>query len=120
MTTRRTRLPDRRHALTRRVVWRTDTGEHAFHVTVGVHPATGEVLEVFYADGQRSGSQLQHTIQDACVLISLLLQHGVAPAAIGKSLAAVPGLGGDRPASVVGVIAKIVAEDIGINEEGST
>ncbi|MEM7500230.1 MAG: hypothetical protein AAF371_19885 [Pseudomonadota bacterium] len=43
--------------------------------------------EVFYSGGFRSGSQLEFQVQDACVLISLLLQHGHHPATILKSLA---------------------------------
>lgn len=111
--TDRKRLPDRRLSITRRGVWQTDTSEHRFHVTLGIHPETGEVLEVFYADGQRTGSGLQLAIQDACVLVSLLLQHGVSPEAIGKSLSTMPVWGEDRPATVIGVIVQIVKEGLG-------
>ena len=111
--TDRDRLPDRRPSITRRAVWQTETSEHKFHVTIGIDPATGKVREVFYADGQRTGSGLQHAIQDACVLVSLLLQHGVDPEEIGKSLATAPVFGEDRPATVVGVIVEIVKEGIG-------
>jgi hypothetical protein len=111
--TARKRLPDRRLSITRRGVWQNDTSEHRFHVTLGIHPETGEVLEVFYADGQRTGSGLQHAIQDACVLVSLLLQHGVSPEAIGKSLSTMPVWGEDKPATVIGVIVQIVKEGLG-------
>jgi len=111
--THRTRLPDRRPSLTRKVVWATEASEHRFFVTLGVDPVTGALLEVFYADGQRTGSQLQHTIQDACVLISLLLQHGVAPEAIGKSLSTAPVMGEPRPATVVGAIVEALQEGVG-------
>ncbi len=109
--TQRTRLPDRRLSVTRSGTWATDHGAHHFSLTLGIHPATGQVLEVFYADGQRTGSGLQHAIQDACVLISLLLQHGVAAADIGKSLATAPVLGTPRPATVIGVIAELVRDE---------
>mgnify|MGYP001041292139 FL=1 len=108
----RTRLPNRRPSINRKVVWQTDTAEHRFYVTLGLHPATGDVLEVFYADGQLTGSQLQHTIQDACVLISLLLQHGVSSTDIGKSLSTAPVFGQDRPATVVGVIAETLKDGL--------
>ena len=108
----RIKLPDRRPSITRRVVWRTDTSEHKFHLTLGVHPDTGKILEVFYADGQRTGSQLQHAIQDSCVLISLLLQYGVSPDAIGKSLSTMPVLGVDAPASVVGAIIDAIKQGV--------
>ena len=38
-------------------------------------------VEVFYAEGFRSGADLEFLTQDACVLVSLLLQHGVPPRA---------------------------------------
>ena len=106
--TERNQLPDRRPSITTKVTWETDSGNHRFYVTMGFDPRTGDVLEVFYADGQRSGSQLQHTIQDACVLISLLLQHGVSAGEIGKSLSTAPVRGTDGPATVVGAIIQTI------------
>ncbi|WP_420013263.1 hypothetical protein [Tateyamaria sp.] len=47
----------------------------------------GRPREVFYSAGFKSGSALKFQIQDACVLISLLLQHGHRPEDIAKSLA---------------------------------
>jgi hypothetical protein len=52
------------------------------------------------------GSQLDGLIDDACVLVSRLLQHGEAAATLLRSL----GRDGDRPASVIGAIAGIVNE----------
>ncbi len=110
--THRKRLPDRRPSITRRLEWRTETGGHHFQVTIGVDLNTGQPVEVFYADGQRIGSQLQHAIQDACVLISLLLQYGVDHGSIEKSLSSVPVLGQPQPATVIGVIAQAVKEGV--------
>lgn len=104
----RRRLPDRRPSITEKILWETDTSRHSFHVTIGLDPATGKALEVFYADGQRTGSGLQHTVQDACVLISLLLQHGATPDAISKSLSTAPVFGEEKPATVVGVIVDLL------------
>ena len=112
----RIKLPDRRPSFTKRGVWLTETSEHRFHLTLGVHPETGAILEVFYADGQRTGSGLQHAIQDACVLVSLLLQHGVSPDEIGKSLSTAPVFGTERAATVVGVIVDLVKEGIGADD----
>jgi len=108
----RKKLPNRRLAITKRAIWQTETSQHKFHVTIGVDPETGEVLEVFYADGQRTGSGLQHAIQDACVLVSLLLQNGVSPEEIGKSLSTAPVFGKDIPATVVGVIVDVIKEGV--------
>lgn len=78
-------LPGRRPCETRRVA--TPEG-HTIHLTVGYDPDEPDrPREVFYSGGFRSGSQLEFQVQDACVLISLLLQHGISPADISKSLA---------------------------------
>lgn len=110
--THRKRPPDRRPSITRSLVWNTETSVHHFHVTIGVDITTGQPVEVFYADGQRLGSQLQHSIQDACVLISLLLQYGVAPHSLEKSLSSVPVRGQPQPGTVIGVIAQAIKEGV--------
>jgi hypothetical protein len=95
-------LPNRRPNLTRAVQW----DGHDFTVTIGIDPATGAPAEVF-AD-TRKGGQMQATLADACVMISLALQHGIAPADLAKSLGRVPVLWGpegrDAPASPVGAV----------------
>ena len=96
-------LPSRRLGETRRIV--TPDG-HTIYLTIGFDPAEPtRPREVFYSAGFRSGSQLEFQIQDACVLISLLLQHGHSPAAIAKSLSRTeqPG-GGMDYASITGLI----------------
>lgn len=108
--TNRRRPPDRRLSITTRAVWATETAEHAFHITAGFDPATGQLVEVFYADGQKSGASLRDTVQDACVLISLLLQHGASVQDIGKSLSTAPVFGEDRPATILGVITDALAD----------
>lgn len=78
-------LPDRRLTETRRIA--TEDG-HTIYLSVGFDPGeTARPREVFYSAGFKSGSQLEFQIQDACVLISLLLQHGLKPGQIAKSLA---------------------------------
>lgn len=81
----RERLPDRRMSATEKITH----GPHSFFVTIGID-RMGNIKEVFYADGQRSGSDLQHAITDACVIISIALQHGVTPDEMFRSLASVP------------------------------
>lgn len=105
----RTRLPNRRPSITLPVEWLTGDGVHHFTLTAGFCPTTGALREVFYADGQRHGSQMQHTVQDACVLISLLLQYGVHVTALAGSLGSVPVYGANAPASPIGVIADALA-----------
>ena len=99
----RTPLLPRRRALTVDL----DHGGQRFAVTIGFDHA-GEVREVF-AGSSRVGTQIDHILADACVVISLALQFGARPADLDRSLGRVPVLGidGDQataPASVVGTI----------------
>ncbi|WP_227272006.1 TSCPD domain-containing protein [Roseobacter weihaiensis] len=97
-------LPGRRPSENRKIV--TPEG-HTVHLTIGYDPRDqGRVREVFYSGGFRTGSQLEFQIQDACVLISLLLQHGHRPPEIAKSLARVEQPTGDVAyGSIIGLIA---------------
>ena len=79
----RLRLPNRRPSRTIRMDW---ADHKPFHVTVGLCPATGHVKEVFYSDGMLTGADLSHTVQDGCVIISLLLQQGLRLEEIARSL----------------------------------
>lgn len=67
----------------------------------------GQPREVF-ADGAKEGSGVQSLLDDVCVVVSIALQHGIDPSALGKSLGAVPahfdGEPTERPASAVGAI----------------
>ena len=84
----RRRLPDRRPSETRLVVHRTPDGrETPLSVSIGYDPAEPtRPREVFYDAGYRSGADLEFVVQDLCVIVSLLLQHGVDPREIGRSL----------------------------------
>ena len=97
-------LPKRRLTETRRI---ETTDGHTIHLSIGYDPnQDGRPREVFYSAGFKSGSALEFQIQDACVLISILLQHGHRPEEIAKSLART-----ERPdgsvayASITGLIA---------------
>lgn len=96
----RTRLPDRRLAET---VDLTFAGQR-FTVTVGFFP-DGHPGEVF-ADGAKVGSDLAGLLDDACVVVSLLLQYGVRPAALASSMGR---LGDSRPASLIGAVIDLTA-----------
>lgn len=107
----RQQLPNRRPNLTVQTQW----GAHPIAVTVGLDPATAAPREVF-ADTAKGG-QMQATIADACVLISIALQHGISIDALGKSLAREPDVmaGGDanKAASPIGVIVEQIADAAG-------
>jgi len=103
--TNRIPLPGRRPNITAETAW----NGHPVTVTVGLRP-DGTPGEVF-ADTPRRGD-LQASIADACVLISIAMQHGVPPAALAKSLGRVPVWGAPddtAPASPVGAIVEVLA-----------
>lgn len=104
----RAALPQRRPNETCEV----DHNGHRFTVTVGFD-ADAMPREVF-ADGAKIGTDLAHVIADACVVMSLAMQHGSTPGGLIKSLGRVPdpiqGEDATRPASVLGAIAAVVAE----------
>lgn len=99
----RERLPDRRPSVTVGVSW----AGHPFTVTVGFAP-DGRVLEVF-ASGARSGADMQRLIDDACVVISLAMQHGARPGDLSRSLGSMP----DPAAGMMGIPASVIGGIIG-------
>lgn len=103
--TPRTPLPNRRPTLILDVVW------NGHPLTVGVgYDLDGNPRDAF-ADTQRGGD-MAATLNDTCVLISIALQHGIAPEALAKSLGRVPdvlaGGGATAPASPVGAVMEAV------------
>ena len=63
-------------------------------------------IEVFYAAGFRSGADLEFLMQDACVLISILLQYDVPPERIAASMSTREEPDGQpTPGSLAGTIA---------------
>ena len=95
-------LPNRRPNETTALVF----GGLRFAVTIGLFP-DGRPGEVF-ASGAKPGCDLDYLLDDACVALSLLLQHGVEPAALAKSM----GRAGDgaTPASLIGALADRLAQ----------
>ena len=104
--------PPRRLSETRRVEHVRSDG-----VTVPILVSVGYAeddplrpVEVFYAEGFRSGADLEFLTQDACVLVSLLLQHGVPPARIAASMSLRENTDGAHvPGSLAGTIAAELA-----------
>ena len=98
----RKRLPDRRP-------FETETIEHGgalFDVTLGFF-LDGRVGEVF-AGGAKSGSELDGLLDDSAIVVSLLLQNGIEPAALAKTVGRLGD--GVAPASVIGAISDLLAE----------
>jgi hypothetical protein len=98
----RNRLPTRRPNETATLLF----GGLHFAVTIGIYP-DGRPGEVF-ASGAKSGCDLDYLLDDACVALSLLLQYGIEPAALARSV----GRTGDgtTPASIIGALADLLAE----------
>lgn len=100
----RQRLPDRRPSVTTTFVH--DCRSYA--VTFGFDPSTGRIGEVF-THGAKVGSAMDGILDDACIALSLLLQHGVEPAALANSMGRLGD--GKTPASVIGVLADLIARE---------
>ena len=106
----RRHLPHRRLTETRQVVHRSPDGrETPLSVSIGYDPAEpARPREVFYDAGYRSGADLEFVVQDLCVIVSLLLQHGVDPREIGRSLSV--SYGADDTAHHGSLAGTVVAE----------
>ena len=81
----RRRLPNRRPSETRTLT----VGNLTFAATVGFDPEDGRPREVFL-DGAKDGTEMAAILDDASVVISISLQHGISAAALAKSVARVP------------------------------
>jgi hypothetical protein len=99
----RTSLPNRRPNETVELMF-NDT---RYEVTIGFFPTTGRVGEVF-THGAKVGSAMDAILDDACVALSLLLQHGVAPSALAASMGRDGN--GKRPSSIIGGLADLLEE----------
>lgn len=102
-------LPNRRPCVTTETDWQG----HPITVSVGMY-LDGTPGEVF-ADASYTVPPVIHgTLSDACVGISIALQHGISPADLGKSLGTVPvwinGQEVDAPASPIGTIMQAISE----------
>ena len=106
--TLRQRLPSRRLNETADLLFE---GQR-YHVTIGYF-ADGQPGEVF-CHGAKVGSGMDLLIDDACVALSMLLQHGAEPIALAHSMDRV---GNGAPASIIGALAVLVAGNAEAREE---
>ncbi len=97
--TPRQRLPNRRENETIDLVF----DGHRYHVTIGFAP-DGRPGEVF-CHGGKVGSGMDLILDDACVALSLLLQHGIDPQGLAHSMGR---LGDGAPASIIGALVDLV------------
>ena len=100
----RTRLPDRRPSMTMQFAYESNN----YSVTLGFDVANNRIGEVF-THGAKIGSAMDRILDDACVALSLLLQHGVEPAALAASMGRLGD--GKSPASIIGALADLIAKE---------
>jgi hypothetical protein len=103
----RARLPNRRRAETRELT----IGSLTLTATVGFDQA-GRPAEVFLC-GAKDGSGLAAILDDASVVISVALQHGIRPASLAKSIARIPENLEDpaiKPASPIGAALDLLVD----------
>lgn len=79
-------------------------------ITLGYDPESGKVREVF-GSSRLASRDLDYLIADACVVISLALQHGVEPGNLMHSLHTTPDIAGkERAASLIGLVVEIIID----------
>ena len=107
----RERLPNRRPSVIRTITWHEPNGG-AIECDVGIgFRMDGRVAEVFASD-LKGGSTLRLLLEDACVLVSLALQHGIAPAALAHSMGRQPITESETaPASLIGAVVEALADE---------
>jgi hypothetical protein len=98
----RRRLSQRRNA----IAVELEHAGHRFRMQVGHFP-DGTLGEIFL-DAIKQNSTLDAFAADAAILISLLLQHGVLPEAIGHALRRTPN---GAPASLIGAVVDLIANE---------
>ena len=108
MTPTRQRLPNRRPNETVGLMF----GGQRYHVTVGF-ALDGRPREVF-CHGGKVGSGMDLILDDACVALSLLLQHDIKPRNLAHSMGR---LGDGAPASIIGALVDLVASNAEAREK---
>jgi hypothetical protein len=98
---KRERLPNRRQALTVEFEF---AGNH-YTETIGFF-SDGGGGEIF-GHGAKPGSTMDAILGDACILTSLLLQHGIEPSRIASSLSR---QGEGNAASIIGALVDGLAQ----------
>lgn len=103
-------LPQRRRLITIELFWCWNDIHSNWQISIGLFP-DGRPAEVFISS-PKIGSELESLLQDACVLVSHLLQRGVSLAALARSLSR-EGISPSAPAgSILGLILEKMGEAI--------
>lgn len=94
----RQKLPPRRASVNHKIAH----AGRSWHVTVGLDER-GRPREAF-AHGARAGSHMDALVDDACIVLSLLYQHGAEPVRVADRLTRVD-------ESVIGAVARVVVRE---------
>lgn len=101
----RRRLRNRRNAITETII----IGNMTLTASIGFDE-TGQPAEVFLS-GAKDGSGMAAILDDASVVISIALQHGIPPASLAKSISRAPDARGRiSAASAIGAALDLIAE----------
>ena len=100
----RHKLPDRSPAITTELITTSDAIQSR---SASTSPETRSVRSSPH--GAKAGSSMDRILDDACVALSLLLQHGVEPAALATSMGRLRD--GKSPASIIGSLADLLAQE---------
>jgi hypothetical protein len=100
----RQRLPDRRPNFTTQLVYEGNI----YSATLGFDVNNGRIAEVF-THGAKVGSGMDRILDDACVALSLLLQHGVEPATLAASMGRLGD--GVSPGSIIGALSDLIVRE---------
>ena len=100
----RRRLPNRRRAETQDIA----VGNMTLTASIGLDE-TGQPAEVFLS-GAKDGSGMAAILDDASVVISIALQHGIPAKVMAKSISRAPDpMGRTSAASVIGAALDLIA-----------
>ena len=97
-------LPNRRPNITTELLYEI----RSYSVTFGFNVRTDRIAEVFM-HGAKVGSAIDRILDDACVALSLLLQHGAEPAKLAASMGRLGD--GKSPASIIGALADLIVQE---------
>ena len=100
----RQRLPNRRPSFTTQLIYE----DNVYSATLGFDVAHDRIAEVF-THGAKVGSGMDRILDDACVALSLLLQHGIEPVALASSMGRLGD--GTSPGSIIGALADLIARE---------
>ena len=113
-TAPRKHLPARRPSVTRELTWAGSNGQATTCTVMVGFRLDGTPAEIFI-DGAKIGSTMNLLLQDVAVIVSLALQHNIAPSELAHSMSRVPAGGAKTEVgSVLGAVVKLLVEGLSV------